>query len=208
MARMFIISGCNGAGKTTASYTMLPDLLGCDEYVDADEIAKSIAPDNPQQAALRASRLMMERVEELMGKGKDFGLETTLSTRSLVRTINLAKSRGYSVTLVYLWLRTPDMAVERVRKRYEAGGHSIPEETIRRRYNVGIDNLIRLYIPASDNWIIFDNSMPETKVIARGSPTTETEVLNAKLYAKLLDNFRASGESKEDNCYLRTQNEL
>jgi len=192
MANMYIICGCNGAGKTTASYTMLPDMLGCDEYIDADEIAKGLSPSDPSQAAIRASRLMMERFNELIEKGKDFGLETTLSTRSLVRMAMEAKRKGFSVHIIYFWLKSPELAIERVKRRYEAGGHTVPEEAIRRRYTVGIDNLIKLYMPICDLWTIFDNSLSELKLVAKGGPDRETEIANPKTYAKILDYYKST----------------
>lgn len=192
MANMYIICGCNGAGKTTASYTMLPDMLGCDEYIDADEIAKGLSPDDPSQAAIRASRLMVERFNELIEKGKDFGLETTLSTRSLVRMALKAKRQGFSVHIIYFWLKNPELAIERVKRRYEAGGHIVPEETIRRRYSVGIDNLIKMYMPICDSWAIYDNSLSELKLVARGGFDRETEIANPKTYAKILDYYKST----------------
>ena len=100
MPKLFIISGCNGAGKTTASYTILPDMFNCEEFVNADEIAKGLSPFNPELAAIRASRLMMDRINELIEKGEDFGVETTLATRTIVKVLVDAQNRGYVVTLV------------------------------------------------------------------------------------------------------------
>ncbi len=146
MKRLYIISGCNGAGKTTASYTILPEMLNCNEFVNADEIAKGLSPFNPNKLAIKAGRLMLTRINELLESGIDFAFETTLSTRSYVNTIKKAQKKGYFVTMLYFWLDSPDLAVERVKIRVKEGGHDIPEQTIRRRYDLGISNLFNLYI--------------------------------------------------------------
>ena len=141
MPRLFIISGCNGAGKTTASYTLLPEMLECRQYVNSDEFAKGLAPFDPESVSVQASRLMLMRIRYLFSKKEDFSIETTLATRSLLKMIREAQAEGYFVTLMYFWLNSPDLAVARVKARVEAGGHNIPEETVRRRYRVGIKYL-------------------------------------------------------------------
>ena len=138
--RLFIISGCNGAGKTTASYTILPEILDCEEFVNADEIAKGLSPFNPDSAAIQARRLMLERINKLIEKGKDFAFETKLATKSYKNFVIKAKENGYHVTLLFFWLRTSDLAVKRVETRVKEGGHNIPEEVIRRRYENGLKN--------------------------------------------------------------------
>ena len=139
MPRLYIISGCNGSGKTTASYTMLPEMLDCSEFVNSDEFAKGLSPFNPEKASIQASRYMIMKI------------------RYLLKTIRLAQDAGYTVTLLYFWLNSPELAVERVAARVEAGGHDIPEETIRRRYRVGIDYFFHDYAPICERWILADN---------------------------------------------------
>ncbi len=195
MPRLYIIAGCNGAGKTTASYTILPDMLNCDEFVNSDEIAKRLSPNNPEESAIRASRLMMERIEELIDKGATFGVETTLATRTLVRVIAEAQQKGYIVTLVFFWLKMPELAVERVKLRVEAGGHYVPEATIRRRYDVGIRNLFNLYIPVCDYWIMIDNSNNPSNIIAEGGTNVVTKIHNKTLY-NLLINYERTGDER------------
>ena len=101
---------------------------------------------------------MLARVEELLKEGQDFAIETTLATRSYVNLIKKAQSQGYVVTLLYFWLNMPSLAIERVRLRVQSGGHNVSEESIRRRYDMGIRNLFRLYIPVCEYWMIIDNS--------------------------------------------------
>ena len=169
MPRLYIISGCNGSGKTTASYALLPELLDCTEFVNSDEFAKHLSPFAPESAYITASRLMLRKVNYLFDKREDFCIETTLATRSLLKMVHNAQQKGYYVTVIYFWLNSPDMAVERVAARVRAGGHDIPEETIRRRYTVGLTYLFRTYIPECDKWILADNSEPPFQIVAEGS---------------------------------------
>lgn len=171
MPRLYILSGCNGAGKTTASYTLLPEMLECREFVNSDEFAKSFSPFDPSAASVTASRYMLIKIRYLLSKGMDFSIETTLATRSLVKIIQQAKSMGYSVTLLYFWLNDPEMAVQRVKARVETGGHDIPVDTIRRRYRMGLQYLFDTYIPICDRWVLADNSKSPFTVVAEGNRT-------------------------------------
>ena len=186
MPKLFIISGCNGAGKTTASYTILPEMLNCNAFVNADEIAKGLSPFSPESVSIAAGRIMLERMRELLEKGTDFALETTLATRSHMQVIKDAQSRGYSVTLVYFWLNMPSLAVERVRLRVASGGHHVEEKTIRRRYDMGIKHLFNLYIPVCEYWLIIDNSNAPIEVIAEGGIDITTKIHNKTLYNQLI----------------------
>ncbi len=130
---LYIISGCNGAGKTTASYTVLPEILDCREFVNADEIARGLSPFNPESMAIEAGRLMLKRIEELLSRNETFSIETTLATKSYLNLVRRAQSKGYRVNVVFFWLRTSELAVQRVAERVQHGGHNIPEDIIRRR---------------------------------------------------------------------------
>ena len=169
MPRLYILCGCNGAGKTTASYTMLPEILDCHEFVNSDEFAKSLSPFDPSTASVSASRFMLMRIQFLLDQGTDFSIETTLATRSLVSIIKDARSRGYSVALLYLWVQSPEIAIQRVRDRVNHGGHNIPEDVLRRRYQMGIRYLFNTYIPLCDRWVMVDNTKSPFSVIAEGS---------------------------------------
>ena len=169
MPRLYIISGPNGSGKTTASYGVLPELLDCSEFVNSDEFAKHLSPFSPESAYITASRLMMRKVKYLFDRREDFCIETTLATRSLLKMARNAQQKGYYVTVLYFWLNSPDIAVQRVAARVKAGGHDIPEETIRRRYKMGLHYLFHDYMQTCDKWILADNSNPPFDVIAEGS---------------------------------------
>lgn len=155
--KLYIIAGCNGAGKTTASMLILPEMLDCKEFVNADEIAKGLSPFNPESVAIEAGRLMLQRVEWLISRKLTFALETTLATRSYANLVKRAKAAGYEVILLFFWLPTPEMAVERVAARVAEGGHNIPTETVHRRYWLGLRNLFEIFVPIVDSWSLYDN---------------------------------------------------
>nr|AIF26070.1 putative uncharacterized protein [uncultured bacterium Ad_125_H07_contig1] len=166
---MYIISGCNGSGKTTASYTLLPELLDCSEFVNSDEFAKSLAPFHPETAYITASRYMLKKLRYLFTRREDFCIETTLATRSLLKTVRTAQDQGYFVTVVYLWLNNPEIAVRRVAARVEAGGHDVPPDVIRRRYYTGLEYFFDLYSPVCDKWMLVDNSDNDFRIVAEGT---------------------------------------
>lgn len=186
MPKLFIIAGCNGAGKTTASFTILPEILNCHEFVNADIIAKGLSPFAPEKAAVAAGRILLERVKELMEAGKDFAIETTLATRTHVKMIKEAQERGYIVTILFFWLNMPSLAIERVRLRVQSGGHNVSEDKIRRRYDMGIIHLFRLYLPICDYWIIIDNSNAPM-IISEGGKDITTKIHNKTLFNQLIN---------------------
>ena len=184
MPRMYIISGCNGSGKTTASYTLLPELLDCSEFVNSDEFAKSLAPFHPETAYITASRYMLKKLRYLFTRREDFCIETTLATRSLLKTVRMAQDQGYFVTVVYLWLRSPEIAIKRVAARVEAGGHDVAPDVIRRRYYTGLEYFFELYSPVCDKWMLVDNSETEFRIIAEGT-AKGTTVRDLPLYQQI-----------------------
>ena len=165
--QLYIIAGCNGAGKTTASFTILPEILGCKEFINADEIAKGLSPFQPESVAVQAGRIMLARMDELLQKGETFAFETTLATKSYKQKIEWAQANDYEVTLLFFWLDSPNIAKKRVAQRVAEGGHNIPLETIERRYYNGIANLFTIYIDMVDICYIFDNSEGRKELIAQ-----------------------------------------
>lgn len=182
---LYIISGCNGAGKTTASYTVLPEILHCKEFVNADEIARGLSPFNPDSVAIEAGRLMLKRIDELLEKGETFSIETTLATKSYIHLVRRAKAYGYEVILLFFWLNSPELAQLRVKERVANGGHNIPENVIYRRYAAGIRNLFNLFMCEVDSWVIFDNSENPRKQIASGGRNTNSIIVEELLYKKM-----------------------
>ena len=182
---LYIIAGCNGAGKTTASFTILPEILNCKEFVNADEIAKGLSPFQPEKVSIEAGRIMLERINDLLNSQENFAFETTLATKSYRSKIFLAREKGYNVTLLFFWLRNADLAIERVRTRVIEGGHHIETEVIRRRYKNGIKNLFEIYLPIVDEIMIFDNSEGKHDLIAEKTIESEIEVLNKVKFNQL-----------------------
>ena len=179
---LYIISGCNGAGKTTASYTVLPEILDCREFVNADEIARGLSPFNSASVAIEAGKLMLQRIEDLLRSNETFSIETTLATRSYVNLVKRSHEKGYRVCLLFFWLSSPELAMKRVAERVSKGGHDIPQDIIKRRYTAGINNLFKLFMPIVDYWAIFDNSETPRKKIAVGGKNADTEICNPELY--------------------------
>lgn len=182
---LYIISGCNGAGKTTASFTVLPDILQCWEFVNADEIAKGLSPFNPENVAIEAGRLMLQRINELLEHNKTFSIETTLATKSYINLVRRAHCKGYRVHLIFFWLETPELAIQRVAERVSKGGHNIPTEVIYRRYVVGISNLFKYFMNEVDLWMIYDNSHSPRTFVAQGGCITQTEIYSKEIYNKI-----------------------
>jgi predicted ABC-type ATPase len=162
----YIVAGCNGAGKTTASFTILPEILDCKEFVNADEIAKGLSPFQPESVAFESGRIMLNRIAELLQENKSFAFETTLSTKSYKSKIIEAKSKGYRVTLLFFWLQNIELAKERVKIRVSEGGHNIESDVIERRYIRGIKNLFDIYLSIVDGALIFDNSEGQHELLA------------------------------------------
>jgi predicted ABC-type ATPase len=182
---LYIIAGCNGAGKTTASYTILPEILHCNAFVNADEIARGLSPFQPEAVAIEAGRLMLKRIGTLLANNENFAFETTLASKSYKNTILHAKNKGYKITLLFFWLPTVDLAKERVRSRVIKGGHNIESEIIMRRYVGGIKNLFDIYIPISDVVLFIDNSGDTCELIARKTSTSPLEIINRTKFNQL-----------------------
>jgi predicted ABC-type ATPase len=188
MKKLYVIAGCNGAGKTTASYTILPEILDCKEFVNADEIARGISPFQPEKVGIEAGKMMLKRIKNLLEAGESFAFETTLSTRSYVTFIEKAKQLGYQVTCLFFLLDSEELAISRVATRVKEGGHNIPEEVIRRRYKSGLKNFFNLFLPRVDNWLFVNNSGDSYEIIAEGS-MNEFTVNNVLQWKELKEKY-------------------
>jgi predicted ABC-type ATPase len=189
MPHMIIVAGPNGAGKTTAAPALLKEALQVDDFVNADIIAQGLCAFQPEKEAIRAGRIMLERIHGLVAKGINFAFETTLASRSFASWIPEAKKNGYHVQIVFLWLESVELAISRVQERIRVGGHAVPEETIRRRYHAGIKNFFNLYRPLLDCWKFYNNSkMNNLSVIASGVGG-DIDVENNMIWQELWENY-------------------
>lgn len=182
---LYIIAGCNGAGKTTASYTILPEILNCKEFVNADEIAKGLSPFQPEKVSFEAGRIMLNRIDDLLQKEVDFAFETTLSAKSYISIVKKAQNQGYFVTLIFFWLNSIELAKQRVKIRVNEGGHNIPEEVIERRYSRGIKNLFEIYLNKCNNVMLFDNSNKLPILIAEKEINEEIQIIDQNLFHEI-----------------------
>ena len=158
---IFIIAGPNGAGKTTFAQEFLPNEAACPIFINADLIAAGLSPFAPELAALKAGRLMLEAMAEHELRGESFAFETTLSGRIYAQRIPHWQGLGYHVTLIFLALPSPEMAIERVAERVRQGGHAVPDEVVRRRFRTGLSNFEQVYRDHVDSWAMYDNSGDE-----------------------------------------------
>ena len=168
MKKIIIIAGPNGAGKTTFAREFLPNEAGCPQFVNADLIAAGLSPFAPDVAALKAARIMLESIAELERRGESFAFETTLSGLVYARRIRRWREAGYHVTLFFLSLPNPQMAIDRVEERVRQGGHNVPGDVIRRRFAAGLRNFEQVYRDAVDAWAMYDNAGDEPVLINWG----------------------------------------
>lgn len=171
--KIVIIAGPNGAGKTTFAREFLPNEANCPDFINADLIAAGLSPFNPEAAAMRAGRLMLEEITSRVAQRKSFAFETTLSGRGYAHDIRHWQALGYHVKLIFLSLPNADMAVARVAARVIQGGHNVPEEVIRRRFRAGLENLDAIYKQLVNAWMLYDNSGSRLKILAWGENNEE-----------------------------------
>lgn len=182
---LVVLGGPNGAGKTTASGFVLRDTLAVDEFVNADAIAQGLSGFAPEGAAMAAGRLMLERLDTLVGRRADFAFETTLASRSFRPWIEARQRDGYTFHLVFFWVPSAEFAIERVMARVRKGGHSVPDEVVRRRYRRGIHNFFRLYRPIAETWRCYDSSSPSPQLVASGGRALDDAVLDSNCWRQI-----------------------
>lgn len=189
MAEVLMFGGANGSGKTTVALTMLPTYFDVYEFVNADEIAKGLNPLKPETANISAGRVMIRRISDLTESKKNFAFETTCAGKRHIHTFNRCREVGYSIHMIFLWLPSPEAAIERVKARVLQGGHSIPEDTIHRRYQTGLSNAINLYLPMVNNAIFIDNSdydPKNIKKIAEKKAAAPIKIYNSSMWSDIV----------------------
>ncbi|HLG16968.1 MAG TPA: zeta toxin family protein [Blastocatellia bacterium] len=181
--QLIVIAGPNGAGKTTLAPVLLRDTLGLMEYVNADPIALGLSAFQPEKVAFEARRVMLRRLRDLAEQRISFAFESTLSYASWIEQL---RRQGYDFHLMFLWLRSPDVAVERVKERVRRGGHDVPEGVIRRRYVAGVMNFFQLYRPLAQTWAVYDNSdSGGPLLVADGAAGGEQIVYNGESWSRI-----------------------
>lgn len=185
MPNIVVIAGPNGAGKSTLAPALLRDTLNIPEYVNADTIAEGLSAFAPEDASFDAGRVMLGRLHELAEKRKDFAFETTLATRFYSVWLKELQLVGYRTSLIFLWLPKVETAIARVEERVRLGGHSIPEDTIRRRYDRGLKNLFELYLPSVNQWRIFNAAPQKPQEIARFDEENGEVVFESELWERM-----------------------
>ena len=183
---LVVLAGPNGAGKSTLAPWLLRDGWGIKEFVNADEIAKGLSGFQPESVALQAGRLMWERLEELAVSRKSFAFETTLASRTYAPWIVKRKAEGYRTRLVFIWLPSAELAIERVTDRVRVGGHHIPDDVIRRRYAGGLRILFELYLPLMDRWEVLDGTEPaDLRLVAQDGGGDQPEVVSEATWRRI-----------------------
>jgi len=169
-------------------------MLNCKEFVNANSIAAGLSPFNPESVAIEAGRIMLTRINELLRAGVDFAFETTLATRSYLSLIKNAQAAGYKVTLLFIWLDSPETAIQRVARRVAKGGHNIVQDVVERRYYRGISNLINLFIPVTDTWMIVNSTNVVIVPIAEGGLGIGSIISNDYIWEVILDQSKEHGD--------------
>jgi predicted ABC-type ATPase len=164
---IWIIAGPNGAGKTTFATQALRDDFHLNHFVNTDEIARLLSPENPDAVLMQSGRLMLVEFERLRRAKVSFAVETTLSSTSYLRRVHEMRTEGWKCGMVYVWLNSPKLSHERVLARVNRGGHNVPEDVVFRRYERSQNNLIN-YLDVCDKVYVFDNSDHEPTYVAHG----------------------------------------
>lgn len=188
MPHLIIIAGPNGAGKTTSAPILLKDTLHVNDFVNADTIAQGLCAFQPEKAAIQAGKVMLERMHRLAQAKVNFAFETTLASRTFVPWIVELQKNGYLFHLIFLWLKNAELAISRVWERTKVGGHSVPEQIIRRHYKVGLKNFFNLYKPIADSWQFYNNSnINDLALIASIESNKRLIIQNEVIWKKILE---------------------
>jgi predicted ABC-type ATPase len=166
---IYLIAGCNGAGKTTFAKEFLLQEVHCANFLNADYLALGLSPLSPERAAVRAGRLLLTEFKSLIRRKETFAVESTLSGKTYIRLFRQARKLGYEIELHYLWLSSPAQAIARVRERVKKGGHHVPAVDIRRRFKRSLIHLLNDYLPLADSWAVWDVRRGPPKKLAVSS---------------------------------------
>ena len=173
---IYLIAGCNGAGKTTFAKQFLPHEVKCLNFLNADLIAQGLSPLNTPAAALKAGRLLLMEFRRFVSRRETFAMESTLSGTTYLGRLKQAKRHGFQIYLHYLWLPNPTVAIARVHERVKKGGHNVPVADIRRRFGRSLKHLIHDYAPLADRWAVWDSRPIPPRLIAESRTCSPDEL--------------------------------
>jgi predicted ABC-type ATPase len=186
---VYIIAGPNGSGKTTFAIKFLPVYANCPNFINADMIAQGLSPFEPQSAAIKAGKLVLQQIYEFANRNVDFAFETTLAGKSYVKFFKNLKTKGYALHIFFLWIPSPELAIARIKDRVAEGGHDVKSEDVRRRFRRGIHNFLKLYAPLSNSWTLFDNSKTKPVLVAM-KKNVHIEIINKTLFQIIRQSVR------------------
>lgn len=184
---LYIIAGANGSGKSTLASELLPSENL--DFLNADDVAKEICPENIESVKIKAGKIVLSRLEKLLNTEKSFAIETTLSGKNHIKTIERAKKIGYQVVLIYSYLDSPILCENRIKIRVLNGGHNIPKEDIIRRFYRSKKNFWNIYKNLVDEWNLFYNGNSEYILVAQYS-NNEVEIFNENLYNEFIKDLK------------------
>lgn len=185
-----VLGGPNGAGKTTAAPRLLRGVLRVDEFVNADTLAQGLSAFRPQGAAIEAGRIMLRRLDHLASRRLSFAFEATLASQGLARRLTRLRALGYTIHILYLWLPSADLALARIRARVHAGGHDVPAEAVRRRFDRGRRNFFELYRPLARTWRLYDAApIAGPRLIASGGIGTPVWIIDRTTWRHAAEGF-------------------
>jgi predicted ABC-type ATPase len=170
--KIYLIAGCNGAGKTTFAREFLLKEVACVNFLNADYLAFGLSPLSPEIAAMKAGRLLLTEFKSLVARKETFALESTLSGKTYLRLLRDAKRSSFRIYLHYLWLPTSAIAIARVRERVTKGGHNVPVVDIKRRFGRSLRHLVSDYAPLADRWAVWNNESSPPVLLAESKGCT------------------------------------
>ena len=182
---VYIIAGPNGSGKTTFARTFLPEYAKCDRFINADLIAQGLSPFSPQHVAIKSGRLVLEQIKEYTESGVDFGFETTMSGVTYLKYFKILKEKSCKINIFFLWIPDSQLAIARVKDRVSKGGHNVPAEDIKRRFERSIKKFFENYRLLADKWILFNNAAALPKIIAK-KQNAHIDIIDRDVFEKII----------------------
>ena len=182
----YIVAGPNGAGKTTFALQYLPKIVSCNNFINADEIAKGVSPLNFEAGLLQASKIFLQSLDQKLESKETFAFETTLSGRSYLTQIPQWQQDGWKVVLIYLYIPSAEFSAFRVQQRFEQGGHNVPTDAIIRRYPRSIKNLF-LYSEVCDQTLCFNNKLGDVRPVFEKLKGQPLEIMDNVTYSKIME---------------------